>query len=95
MVRYGFTWNLQTLTGGGVDANNDPIPQIATWTPFICDAQLQTGRFVVNGLGDKINITYSVYVSDKELTFLKGATVKDHNNVERVILGTEYNYFMV
>jgi len=96
MVRYGFTWYLQTLTGGGVDANNDPIAQTVDWIPFVCDAQLQTGRFVVSGLGDKINITYAVYVAPgQELTFLKGVNVKDHNGVERIILGTEYNYFMV
>ena len=96
MVRYGFTWYLQNLTEGGVDANNDPIAQIANWTPFICDAQLQSGRFTVSGSGDKINITYAVYVSPGQgLTFLKGGNVKDHNGVERIILATEYNYFMV
>ena len=94
MVRYGFTWYLQTLTGGGVDANNDPIAQIATWVPFKCDAQLQSGRFIVGGSGDKINITYAVYVG-QELTFSKGVNVKDHNGVERSILGTEYNFFIV
>jgi len=96
MVRYGFTWSLQTLTGGGVDLNNDPIAKTIGWIPFICDAQLQTGRFIVSGSGDKINITYAVYVAPQQgLTFLKGVNVKDHNGVERIISGTEYNYFTV
>ena len=99
MVRYGFTWHLQTLSGGGVDSNNDPIAQTVTWTPFICDAQLASagsGFFTVGGSGDKILIAYAVWVAPGQgLNFSKGAIVKDHNNVERIILENEYNYFSV
>lgn len=96
MVRYGFTWHLQTLSGGGVDANNDPIPQTQDWTPFTCDAQGQTGRFTLSGTGDQISISYIVYYAlGQGLTFEKGANVRDHKGVERVILESEYNYFTV
>ena len=96
MVRFGFTWYLQSLTGGGVDANNDPIAQTATWTPFKCDAQSQSGRFIVSATGDQINLTYSVfYAPGQGLTFLNGGTVKDHHGVERKVLESEFNYLSV
>ena len=99
MVRYGFTWHLQTLSGGGVDSNNDPVAQTETWTPFICDAQLASagsGFFTVGGSGDKILIAYVVWVAPGQgLTFQKGANVRDHNGTTRIILENEYNYFSV
>ena len=96
MVRYGFIWHLQTLTGGGVDANNDPIAPTESWTPFICDAQSGSGNFSVSSTGDKINISYLVYYAlGQGLTFKKGARVNDHNGIERIILESEYNYFTV
>lgn len=95
--RFGFTWYLQSLSGGGgVDANNDPIDPISTWTPFKCDAQSQSGRFVVGATGDQINLTYSVFVAPGQgLTFSKGSTVKDHHGVERKVLESEFNYLSV
>ena len=96
MVRFGFTWYLQSLSGGGLDANYDPIPQTAIWTPFKCDAQLASGRFVLGATGDQINLTYSVFFAPGQgLTFLKGATVRDHHGVERIVLESEFNYLSV
>jgi hypothetical protein len=96
VTRYGFTWYLLSLTGGGVDANNDPIAQTAIWTPFLCDAQLASGRFVVGATGDQITLTYSVFFAPGQgLTFVKGGTVKDHHDVERIILESEFNYLSV
>lgn len=96
MVRYPFTWHLQILTGGGLDANNDPVAQTKTWTPFTCDAQGSTGRFAVGGSGDTIAVSYLVfYALGQGLTFKAGANVRDHNGIERVILESEYNYITV
>lgn len=96
MVRFGFNWHLLSLSGGGVDANKDPIAQTATWTPFICDAQTASGRFIVGANGDQINISYAVFAAPGQgVSFVKGGTVKDHLGTERTILETEYNYLAV
>jgi hypothetical protein len=96
MVRFGFNWFLLSLSAGGLDANNDPIAQVATWIPFVCDAQSASGRFIVGNNGDQINISYAVFVAPgQNVSFVKGGTVRDHLGTERIILETEYNYLTV
>ena len=96
MVRYGYIWSIATLSGGGTDANTDPIQQTKTWKTFLCDAQPSTGRYMVNQNGDKIEIAYLVFAMPNQGIILKrGGLVKDHEGIERTILSLEYNTFTV
>lgn len=94
--RYGYTWQIAVLSGGGKDINNDPIPQDKEWTNFKCDAQPATGRYIVGQNGDKIEISYQVWAMPNQgITLSRGGLVKDHEGVERIILQSEYNTFSV
>ena len=76
--RYGYIMFLLTLSGGGLDENHDPIPETETWTPFECDVQTSSGRFVVAANGDKIAVQYKLFIPlPTDLVFKKGGTVKN------------------
>lgn len=59
--RYGYIWEYLTTTGGGIDANGDPIAASEVWTEFECDIQTSSGRFVAGTNGDNIPVTYSIF----------------------------------
>lgn len=96
MVRFGYTWGIATLSGGGTDQNNDPIQQTKTWKAFKCDAQPQTGRYMVSQNGDRIDINYLVFaMPNSGIILTRGGLVKDHEGIERTIVSLEYNAFTV
>src|SRR5665648_1029767 len=96
MVRFGNIWNIATLSGGGVDDNNDPIPGTIDWKPFKCDAQPSDGYYAAGKDGDQINLSYRVWVMPNQGIILKrGGLVRDHDGIERIILQPEYNTFSV
>lgn len=96
MVRYGYIWSVATLSGGGVDVNNDSIQQSKTWKTFKCDAQPSTGSYTVGQNGDKIEIAYQCWAMPNQGVILtRGGLVKDHDGIERIILSCEYNTFSV
>ena len=96
MVRFGYIWSIATLSGGGTDANNDPIPYVKTWTTFKCDAQPSTGRYTISPSLDQIEIAYQVWAMPNQgITLTRGGLVKDHDGIERIILSCEYNTFSV
>lgn len=94
--RFGFTWSFLSLTLNAKDLNNDPVAPTESWLPFKCDAQLQTGRFIAGSTGDQISVTYSAFVAPNSgMNFSIGGMIKDHNGIERKILGFEFNYLLV
>lgn len=96
--RFGYTWSIATITGGGIDENNDPIPATKTWKDFKCDAQPSIGgnAYVVSQTGDKITISYQVWAMPNQgVTLTRNGLVKDHEGIERIILQTEFNTFSV
>lgn len=85
--RYGYTWSYDVSTGGGKDANGDPIAASLTSTPFECDAQTDKGSFSADFGGD--NVTSSFFVAiplSTVLTFNKGQFVTDHNGKKRRVI---------
>lgn len=59
--RYGYTWEYLTTSGGGEDADGNPIVAVEVWVPFYCDAQTSSGNFIVGTNGDNIAVTYSLF----------------------------------
>jgi hypothetical protein len=61
--RYGYTWEYLTTSGGGEDADGNPIAAIEVWVPFECDVQagLSGGSYAVGVNGDNITVTYSLF----------------------------------
>ena len=59
--RYGYTWEYLTTSGGGEDADGNPIASTETWVPFSCDVQTSAGNFIVGTNGDNITVTYSLF----------------------------------
>lgn len=83
--RYGYTWEYLALSGGGNDADGNPIASTETWTPFECDIQTSSGRFIANDNGDKIPVSYSIFT--KVNTGLsRGGKVRDENQKEYTVL---------
>ena len=87
--RYGYTCEYLTFSGGGTDANGDPIAVMETWTPFKCDVQTSSGRFVVGDNGDNIPVTYLLF-TNVNTGVVKGGKVRN-GGVEYTIL-QEHNY---
>ena len=81
--RYSYIWDYLTTTGGGEDADGNPIAAIETWVPFECDVQTSAGRFIVGPNGDNINITYSIFTKIDTLGAVK---LRDTDGVEYVVL---------
>ena len=83
--RYGYTWEYLALVSGGEDADGNPIAGTETWTPFECDVQTSSGRFVTNDNGDNIPVSYSVFTKvDTQL--YRGGKVRDENGKEYTVL---------
>lgn len=79
--RYGYTWEYLTVSGGGKDNDGNPIEPTESWTPFQCDEQAETSRFVVGQNGDNIPVSYSLY-TNVNTGLVKGAKVKNSRTGE-------------
>ena len=86
--RYGYIWEYLTTTGGGEDADGNPIAAVETWVPFSCDVQTSSGNFVAGANGDKINVSYSVFTKVDTLGAVK---LRDDKGVEHTVL-QHHNY---
>lgn len=77
--RYSYIWEYLTTTGGGEDADGNPVAAIETWVQFECDVQTTAGRFIVGPNGDNITVTYSLFT---KVDILGAVKVRDDKGVE-------------
>ena len=62
--RYGYQWGFKdNISGGGEDADGNPIAETFVWGLFRCDVQSAAGRFIAGPNGDNIALTYSLFTS--------------------------------
>lgn len=88
--RYGYTWQYNFTTGGGEDADGNPIAGIKIWKGFECDVQTSSGNFVAGTNGDKIAVSYSIFTKDYRAAEI-GDVLKDTNLKEHTVLQV-HNY---
>jgi len=81
--RYGYIWEYLTTSGGGEDADGNPIAATEVWVPFECDVQTSSGRFVVGTNGDNITITYSLFT---KVDVLGAVRVRSDKGIEFNVL---------
>ena len=86
--RYSYIWEYLTTTGGGEDADGNPVAATETWVPFECDVQTSSGRFVAGANGDKINVSYSLFT---KVDILDATKVRDDSGNEFTVL-QKHNY---
>jgi len=88
--RYGYTLEYLTTSGGGEDANGNPIAPTKVWTPFKCDVQTSSGRFVAGDTGDNIPVTYSIF-TNINTGVVKGGKVRNGSVEYTVLQAHNYN----
>jgi hypothetical protein len=88
--RYGYTWNYLSVVSGGNDPDGNPIAGAETWTPFECDVQTGSEKFVAGDNGDRIPVSYSIFTK-VNTGLVRGGKVKDENGVTYTVLQV-HNY---